>query len=269
MNHIMQTWNTKLSNQQKSPSCRRILSSDNLASPVIADCGTWRTRMLAKVKECRDAIKNMMAFDKIPNNVETARGLDNSNIPPRATASMSSIPDIITFSSIALKHKDYDYEPLLTDNLNSDDVEKMNASDERLDDMKNTNNNDSFDRFVFGDRTTSSSLQSFLTLEKKINDEYFEEENTYTIKKKISAEPFLSYTDGVTEFVWTDDTMEESFPGKASNSLDHLNSSDIGFENPRINSTFCENSHVKQNRTSSPIRRCLFQDSGYENNFSI
>lgn len=225
--------------------------------------------MLVKVKECRDAIKNMMTFDKLLNNVKTARVLDNSAIIPRATTSVSSIPDIITFSSIALKHKDYGYEPLLPkcSTLSSDELEKSNVSDERFNETRNMN--DSFDRFVFGDRTTSSSLQSFLTLEKKVNDEYFKEECTFSSKKKISAEPFLSYTEGVTEFVWSDDIMEENSPGKTSGSLNNLNSSDIDFDNPRNNSTFYEDSHVKKNRTSSPIRRCLFQDLSLENNFSL
>lgn len=223
--------------------------------------------MLDKVKECRDAIKNMMTFDKLTNTYETTHIVDKTPIIPRAATSMSSIPDVITFSGIALKHKEYEDIPILMRDsiLNSDKKEKENTVVEQIDQTNNTNN--SLKRFVSADNMLSNSLKSFIVLEKQIKEEFLEENDIFTTKKKISAEPFLSYVEGNAEFIWPDDTIESS-SGNAWNSLEHLNSSDIRFGNPRTNSTFYEDIYVNRNHTSSPIRN-HFQDSGFENNFSL
>lgn len=229
--------------------------------------------MLDKVKEYRDAIKNMMTFDKTPNTFQTARinGIrsSNSSIHMRATTSLSSIPDVITFRSVALKHEEHKDIPVLTrdSRLNSTDSKRLNTSVEPSNQINNTN--DSLSRFVSMDNMISSSLKSFLALEKQVKDEFLEEDDTFTIKKKISAEPFLSYTEGIAEFVWPDDSTEESLHGKLSNSLEHLNTEDISFGDPRTNSTFYEDFYMNRNRTSSPIRRYPLKDSSFENNCSI
>ncbi|XP_060824963.1 uncharacterized protein LOC132911932 [Bombus pascuorum] len=270
MNHIAQAWNAKFSNKSNSPTCNRLLSSSNILSSTMVQCGSWRSRMLDKVKECRDAIKNMVAFDKSPNNVKTTqtagKRLSNSFIHTRATTSLSSIPDVITFSSIALKHKEYEDVPILMRDsiLNSDKSEKLNTSVEPID--RTNDANDSFNRFVSMDNMISNSLKSFLALEEQVKEEFLEQ-HVSSIKKKISAEPFLSYAEGNAEFIWTDDTTEEGFFGNAWNSLEHLDTINIG--NPRRNSTFYEDFCLHKNRTSSPIRNHPFQDSGFENNFSI
>ncbi|XP_076241674.1 uncharacterized protein LOC143183822 [Calliopsis andreniformis] len=107
-----------------------------------------------------------------------------------------------------------------TSTLNSDEMRKLNAMIDRVDDTNDSLNN-----------TASSSLRSFLELEKKITEEFLEEDaaiiTTGSIKKKISAEPFISYAQGSVEFVWSEDT-EDSVSDRAWNSLEHLNSSDIG-----------------------------------------
>ncbi|KAG6795075.1 hypothetical protein HZU73_09525 [Apis mellifera caucasica] len=266
MNHITQAWNTKFSNKTKSPTHKKLLSLENIRSPIIY-CGSWRSRMLDKVKECRDAIKNMMTFDKLTNTYETTHIVGKTPIIPRAATSMSSIPDVITFSGIALKHKEYEDIPILMRDsiLNSDKKEKENTVVEQIDQTNNTNN--SLKRFVSADNMLSNSLKSFIVLEKQIKEEFLEENDIFTTKKKISAEPFLSYVEGNAEFIWPDNTIESS-SGNAWNSLEHLNSSDIRFGNPRTNSTFYEDIYVNRNHTSSPIRN-HFQDSGFENNFSL
>ncbi|CAD1475875.1 unnamed protein product, partial [Heterotrigona itama] len=228
-------WNSKLSNRTNSPACNRLLSLDNIVSPI-TQCGSWRSRMLDKVKEYRDAIKNMMTFDKTANGFQTARINDkrssNSSIDMRATTSLSSIPDVVTFSSIALKYKEYEDIPIAMrgPRLNTTESRKLNAPVEPSNQINNTS--DSPSRFASMDNMISSSLKSFLALEKQVKEEFLEEDDTFTIKKKISAEPFLSYTEGIAEFVWTDDSTEESLHGKLSNSLEHLNSEDISFGDP-------------------------------------
>ncbi|KAK9295926.1 hypothetical protein QLX08_009896 [Tetragonisca angustula] len=272
MNHITQAWNSKFSNRTNSPTCNRLLSLEDIVSPI-TQCGSWRSRMLDKVKEYRDAIKNMMTFDKTSNTFRTTRinGIrsSNSSIHMRATTSLSSIPDVITFSSIALKHEGYKDMPILTrgSRLNSTESKRLNTSVEPGNQINDTN--DSLSRFVSMDNVISSSLKSFLALEKQVKEEFLEEDDTFTIKKKISAEPFLSYTEGIAEFVWPDDSTEESVHGKLSNSLEHLNTEDISFGDPRTNSTFYEDFYMNRNRTSSPIRRYPLKDSSFENNCSI
>lgn len=230
--------------------------------------------MLAKVKDCGNAIKNAMAFDKQSNTFGTTRITgencqSNSSILPRATTSVSSIPDIITFSSIALKHGEYEDVPILKrDRIpTSKEAEKLDTSVEWNDRTNDTN--DSLRRFVSADNMISSSLKSFLALEKQVKEEFSKEEerSPFTIKKKISAEPFLSYTEGNAEFNWSDDTTEENISGIAWNSVEYSNSFDIG--NPCTNSTFCEDSYVNKNCVSSPIRIGPLRDSGFENNFSV
>lgn len=232
--------------------------------------------MLDKVKEYRHAIKNMMTFDKTPNTFQTTRinGIankrsSNSSIHMRATTSLSSIPDVITFSSIALKHEEYKDIPILMrgSRLNSTESKRPNTSVEPSNQINNTS--DSLSRFVSMDNMISSSLKSFLALEKQMKEEFLEEDDTFSTKKKISAEPFLSYTEGIAEFVWSDDSTEESLHGKLSNSLEHLNSEDISFGDPRTNSTFYEDFYMNRNHTSSPIRRYPLKDSSFENNCSI
>ncbi|CAL7938556.1 unnamed protein product [Xylocopa violacea] len=192
---------------------------------------SWKSRLIAKIKECRDTIKNAI---KSPRN--------------------SSIPDTITFSSIASKREEYTEEAILMRNstMNADQGEKLDAS------------------WSVGPCDPNYLLDSSVSAsEKEIKEEFIEENNAFPIKKKISAEPFLSYAEGTTIFIWPDDTMEDSFSSKPSNSLEHLNFSDTDFGNPCTNSTFYENSHENKNRVSSPTRNCSFLDSGFENNFSI
>lgn len=231
--------------------------SKNTESLKTFRCGSWRTKMLVKMKECGDAIKNMITFDKSPITVETARRTmstiaNSTSFSSRSKTSMSSLSDTVTFSSIASKDKDYQDE----ENSNSNEEKQLNTSSEL---------NDSLNRLLTSNDTTSSSLKSFLMLEKQVMEEYLHEEEAFTIKRKISAEPFLSYAEGTAEFVWADDT-ENSLSCSVWNSTEHLNFSDINFEHPHINSTFCECSLAKKHRTSSPIRHC---DSGFENHFSI
>ncbi|XP_012153277.1 uncharacterized protein LOC105664232 [Megachile rotundata] len=206
MNHIAQVLSTKL----KSP-------TRNTETSRIFECGSWRSRVLVKMKECRDAIKNIVSFDKSPNTVETARtnvaAVTNktslSSIDSGLKTSVSSLSDITRFSSIAFKDKELEGEEIRRRNsTSSSSLEKeLNAS-------------------------TNSSLKSFL-----------DEEQAYTIKKKISAEPFLSYTEGTVEFLWTDDTETS------------LSSQDINFGNPPMNSTFCENSLANINRASPFVQK--------------
>ena len=229
--------------------------------------------MLDKVKEYRDAIKNVMTFDKTTNAFQTARingkCLNNSSIHMRATASLSSIPDVITFNNIALKYKEYEDIPILMrgSRLDTAESKKLNASVEPSNQINNTN--DSLNRFVSMDNMISSSLKSFLALEKQVKEEFLEEDDSFTIKKKISAEPFLSYTEGIAEFVWPDDSTEESLHGNLSNSLEYLNCEDTSFGVPRTNSMSYEDFCIHRNRTSSPIRRYPFKDFSSENNCSI
>lgn len=140
--------------------------------------------MLDKVKECRDAIKNMMTFDKLTNTYETTHIVGKTPIIPRAATSMSSIPDVITFSGIALKHKEYEDIPILMRDsiLNSDKKEKENTVVEQIDQTNNTNN--SLKRFVSTDNMLSNSLKSFIVLEKQIKKEFLEEDDIFTTKKK-------------------------------------------------------------------------------------
>ena len=257
MNHIAQVLNTKF----KSPTQKEILSSESTKSPRIFHCGSWRSKMLVKVKECRDAIKNMITFDKLPNTIETAQrtivnGASFSSNVSRHKKT-SSLPDVITFSSVALKDEEYDNEENLTSNstLNSNEKE-VNTSAEV---------NDTVDRFTTSHDTTNNSLKSFLLLEKQVMEEYLDEKEAFTIKKKISAEPFLSYAEGAAEFVWADD-KENNVPCRVWNSEEHVNCTDIDFENPHMNSTFSEYSEATKNRTSSPIQNW---NPGFENHFSV
>lgn len=221
--------------------------------------------MLVKMKECREAIKNMVSFDKSSNTVETARravaALANktslSAIDSGLKTSVSLLSDIIRFSSNAFKDKELESEEIRRKNSISNSLEKeLNTS---------TEVNDSLNRFLTSNDATSSSLKSFLMLEKQVMEEVLNEEKAFTIKRKISAEPFLSYTEETAEFVWTDET-ETSLSGRVLNSSEQLNSSDINFGNPRMNSTFCEYSLVNIHRASSSFRN---YDSGFENHFSI
>lgn len=216
--------------------------------------------MLVKMKKCRDAIKNMVSFDKLRNTVETERravaAVTNkaslSSIEPGLKTSVTSLSDIIRYSSIAFKDKELENEEIRRRNSMSNSLEKeLNIA--------STEVNDSLNRFLTSNNATNSSLKSFLMLEKQVMEEFLDEKEAFTIKRKISAEPFLSYTEGSAEFVWLDDT-ETNLSGRVSNS------SDINFGNPRMNSTFCENSLANINPAPSSVRN---YDSGYENHFSM
>ncbi|XP_076758601.1 uncharacterized protein LOC143427956 [Xylocopa sonorina] len=189
---------------------------------------SWKSRLIAKVKECRDTIKNAI---KSPCN--------------------SSIPDTITFSNIASKREEYMEEAILMRNstVNADQGEKLDTS------------------WSVGPTDPNYLLDSsVLASENEMKEEFLEEENAFPMKKKISAEPFLSYAEGTAKFIWPDDTMEDSFSSsKPSNSSEHLNFTDTDFGNPCTNSTFNENSHENNNRMSSPIKSYSFHDSGFEN----
>lgn len=68
---------------------------------------SWKSRMVAKIKECRDAVKNMMSFD-VSYVCRTPTKTDSCDL--KATSS-----DIVAFSSLALKHNQHN-EPILTRN---------------------------------------------------------------------------------------------------------------------------------------------------------
>lgn len=235
--------------------------------------------MLAKVKECRDAIKNLVAFDRLQNDSKTVQSVgSNSSMLVHKTPA-SSVPDIITFSSIALKHKDYGDDDIVmrssTKNLN--EADKRNASIKQNEDAEYINH--SLNRFLLADDTVDSSLKSFLALEKQIEDEFMKDDSVFTVKKKISAEPFLSYVEGSAEFVWLDETTEDSISDKTTEdtvsnktwqSMEDLTSSDIDFDKPRTSSSFYETSRItKKNRTSSPIRSFVLQDISFDTNYTI
>ncbi|XP_026674174.1 uncharacterized protein LOC108630651 isoform X3 [Ceratina calcarata] len=75
MNHIAETLNAELS---KSSSC-----------------ASWKSRMLAKIKECRDAIKNVMSFDML-RGYRTPTKTNSCDMKAMCS-------DIVAFSSLALK----------------------------------------------------------------------------------------------------------------------------------------------------------------------
>ncbi|XP_076678504.1 uncharacterized protein LOC143374334 [Andrena cerasifolii] len=263
MNHIAHTLNAR-----NSPSCERMLSSEDISSPTVAHCGSWRSKVIAKMKECRDAIKSIITPEKSPSTfgvVLSKRTDSNGQSHPFvsliSTNSMSPVPDIVASNSDAKMPGDQRVL-IRSSTLNSGEMEKLGALAEEID--GNCNTDESFNRCW--DATASDSMKSFLALEKQVTEEFLEENTTATSarssKKKISAEPFLSYAQGGMEFVWSDDT-EDSFSAKPWNSSVGLNSSGIGVGNPQTSSTFCDYSY-RAKKCPSSTRKSAVQDSGFE-----
>lgn len=241
----------------------------------MAHCGSWRSKVFAKMKECRDAIKSILTPEKSSSNFGVvlskrtdSDGQSHSFVSLISTNSMSPVPDIVASSSDAKLPGDRRIL-VRSSTLNSGEMEKLGALAEEID--GNCNADESFNRCW--DATASDSMKSFLALEKQVTEEFLEENAGATStqarssKKKISAEPFLSYTQGAMEFVWSDDT-EDSFSAKPWNSSEGLNSSGIGVGNPQTSSTFCDYPYGAK-KCPSPARKSAVQDSGFENNFSI
>ena len=261
MHHIAHTLNAP-----KSPSCERMLSSEDISSPTVAHCGSWRSKMFAKMRECRDAIKSIITPEKSPitygvvlSKRTDSDGQSHPFVSLISTNSMTPVPDIVASSSDAKMPSDQRVL-IRSSTLNSSEMEKLGALAEEID--GNFNADESFKRCW--DATTSDSMKSFLALEKQVTEEFLEESATATparaIKKRISAEPFLSYTQGAMEIVWSDDT-EDSFSAKPWSSSEGLNSSGIGVGNPQTSSTFCDYSYGAK---KYPTRKSAVQDSGFE-----
>ena len=270
MNHIAHTLNAP-----KSPSCDRMLSSEEMPSPTVAHCGSWRSKVFAKMKECRDAIKSIITPEKssstygvVLSKRTDSNGQSHPFVSLISTNSMSPVPDIVASSNDAKKPRDQ-RALIRSSTLNSGEMEKLSGLSEEID--GNCNADESFNRCW--DATASDSMKSFLALEKQVTEEFLEGNATATStqahssKKKISAEPFLSYTEGAMEFVWSDDT-DDSFSAKPWNSSEGLNSSGIGVGNPQTSSTFYDYPYGGK-KCPSPARKSAVQDSGFENNFSI
>ncbi|XP_076651105.1 uncharacterized protein LOC143358096 [Halictus rubicundus] len=244
MDHTARTFASKLTYNAESPVCERIFSPRDNSSPMVNLCGSWKSKMFTKVKECKDVIKNAFAFDKTP--MEFGQAVSKKSMAP-------TIPDIITFSVIARNSEEE--EVLIDSSLSTQETERSNATTGPLDD---SNREDSSFNYSL---PIEDSLKSFLENERRVAEEFPEGGATTSVaKKKISAQPFLSYTEGAAEFIWHDD-IEDSF---ASGPLNDSQTSDIVFEIPQRNSTFCESLDDSKNIGSSNV-----QDSGYGNQFSI
>ncbi|XP_076295982.1 uncharacterized protein LOC143216616 [Lasioglossum baleicum] len=240
MDHTVRTFASKLTIRydSESPACERIFSPRDYSSPTVDNCGSWKSKMFAKIKECKDAIKNAVKFDRTT--------IESENAASRGSTGLK-MPDIITFSEIAKKSEEEEFS--VDSPLSTPETERSNAWTGPLD---RSNRQDSSFRYS---PSTVDSMSSFLENERRVAEEFAEESATGSMaKKKISAQPFLLYSEDTVEFVWSDDT-EDSF---ASNPLNLSQTSDIVFEIPQTNSTFCESFD------SSNV-----QDFGYENHASI
>lgn len=212
--------------------------------------------MFGKMKECCDAIKRMMVFEKSA----TIEAVLSNDANWNDRSNFYAATEAPAFNNGAPCSR-IERTLIRTSTLNSSEMRELNAMLESIDETCSNGSNSCLED------TMNSSLRSFLALEKRVIEKFSEEDATEaiaeataacSIKKKISAEPFLSYTQRSPKFIWLDDSDSE----KICSSFECSNSSDIAFEHPKTSSTFCEYSY-------SPVQQCGLQDSGFDTNYSI
>ncbi|XP_031843078.1 uncharacterized protein LOC116431578 isoform X2 [Nomia melanderi] len=243
MNHIARTFDPKP--DPRTPTCERLIPGRSCnQSPTTTLCGSWKSKMLAEVMECKDAIKS-----------KASRWGSKLFAGSRLTTPVSSIPDIVTFSVIAKEEVLIGFSP-----RDTSETQKKNTLAKPRDESNPTNG--LVNRFL-DKHSTNGTPRLFLEHEKSELPEEGVTESA--VKRKISVHPLLlRYSEDTDEFDWFNDT-DDSFSSKLWDSPECSNVSDIVFDDPQNNSTFRKSLYESKKSEFSAVRL----DSGWESNFSI